>query len=356
MAWLSEEIEPEDSEDIEEVEEVEPEDGSQEVEEIPEEYSVSVNGRPIQVSFSQDKYVRLESGGVKGYVEPRFVRAVQEAPQEGGRAYVKLAEPKQVLRSAYAVAGVVRFIGTSGFMSIGTTHENGRRVLEHRQYIRPIAQHAPALYSLVRALKDLYASGTPVSLVMLVYVKDRVRVLPVKSITAYYQRYRTSAGVMVRPDVRFTFTKPIIAGAKKKTGYVCDLVIIYALPRAVRQTARQARVRQARVEEGSEGSAGVRAYRVRALPLGTTAPPPEIHIVPTGQTQEGQAKEDQEAVASTGQYVKPVQEGQPQKKYVQEIGQAITIGNPRSLVAPGVWLDLEGYSFVKREGKFVKEA
>jgi hypothetical protein len=163
VAWLSEEIEPEDSEDIEEVEEVEPEDGSQEVEEIPEEYSVSVNGRPIQVSFSQDKYVRLESGGVKGYVEPRFVRAVQEAPQEGGRAYVKLAEPKQVLRSAYAVAGVVRFIGTSGFMSIGTTHENGRRVLEHRQYIRPIAQHAPALYSLVRALKDLYASGTPVS-------------------------------------------------------------------------------------------------------------------------------------------------------------------------------------------------
>jgi hypothetical protein len=186
---------------------------------------------------------------------------------------------------------------------------------------------------------------------MLVYVKDRVRVLPVRSITAYYQRYHTSAGVMVRPDVRFTFTKPIIAGAKKKTGYICDLVIIYALPRAVRQTAGQARV-----EEGSEGRAGVRAYRVRALPLGTTAvPPPEIHIVPTGQTQEGQAKEDQEAVASTGQYVKPVQEGQPQKKYVEEIGQTIT-ANPRSLVAPGVWVPLEGYSFVKREGKFVKEA
>ena len=309
-----------------------------------------MNGRPIQVTFSQDKYVRLESGGVKGYVEPRFVRAVQEAPQEGGRAvYVKAVEPKQVLRSAYAVAGVVRFIGTSGFMSIAT-HENGRRVLEHRQYIRPIAQHASALYSLARALKDLYASGTPVSLVMLVYVKDRVRVLPVKSITAYYQRYRTSAGVMVRPDVRFTFTKPIIAGAKKKTGYVCDLVIIYALPRAERQTAGQARVRQARVEEGSEGSAGVRAYRVRALPLGTTAvPPPEIHIVPTGQT------EGQEAVASTGQYVKPDQEGQPQFRFVQEIGQAI-IGNPRSLVAPGVWLDLEGSKFVKREAKFVKGA
>ena len=310
-----------------------------------------MNGRPIQVSFSQDRYVRLESGGVKGYVEPRFVRAVQEAPQEGGRVYVKAVEPKQVLRSAYAVAGVVRFIGTSGFMSIAT-HENGRRVLEHRQYIRPIAQHAPALYSLVRALKDLYASGTPISLVMLAYVKDRVRVLPVKSITAYYQRYHTSAGVVAYPDIRFLFTKPIIAGAKKKTGYVCDLVIIYALPRAVRQTAGQATVRQARAEEGS---AGVRAYRVRALPLGTTAPPPEIHIVPTGQTQEGQAKEDQEAVASTGQYVKPDQEGHPQKKYVEEIGQAIT-ANPRSLVVPGVWLDLEGYKFVKREGKFVKEA
>jgi len=351
VAWLSEEIEPEDGEDIEEVEEVEPEDGEgQELEEIPEEYSVNVNGRPIQVSFSQDKYVRLESGGVKGYVEPRFVRTVQEAPQEGGRAYVKLAEPKQVLRSAYAVAGVIRFIGTSGFMSIGATHENGSRVLEHRQYIRPIAQHAPALYSLARALKDLYASGTPVSLVMLVYVKDRVRVLPVKSITAYYQRYRTSAGVVAYPDVRFTFTKPIIAGVKKKTGYVCDLVIIYALPRAVRQTAGQARV-----EEGSEGSAGVRAYRGRTLPLGTTAPPPEIHIVPTGQTQEGQAKEDQEAVASTGQYVKPDQEGQPQFRFVQEIGQAIT-ANPRSLVVPGLWVPVEGSKFVKREAKFVKEA
>ncbi len=205
MAWLAEEIEPEDSEDIEEVE---PEDGSQELEDLPEEYSVSLNGRPIQVSFSQDRYVRLESGGVKGYVEPRFVRAVQEAPQEGGRAYVKLAEPKQVLRSAYAVAGVVRFIGTSGFTAVAT-HENGRRVLEHRQYIRPIAQHAPALFSLARALKELYASGTPISLIMLVYVKDRVRVLPVRSITAYFQRYRTSAGVVAYPDVRFFSLSPL---------------------------------------------------------------------------------------------------------------------------------------------------
>jgi len=357
VAWLAEEIEPEDGED-QEVEEVVPEDGSQEVEDLPEEYSVSVNGRPIQVSFSQGRYVRLESGGVKGYVEPRFVRAVQEAPQEGGRVYVKPAEPKQVLRSAYAVAGVVRFIGTSGFMSIAT-HENGRRVLEHRQYIRPIAPHAPALYSLARALKDLYASGTPISLIMLVYVKDRVRVLPVKSITAFYQRYHTSAGVRAYPDVRFTFTKPIIAGVKKKTGYVCDLVIIYALPRAVRQTAGQARVEEA--SEGSEGRAGVRAYRVRALPLGTTAvPPPEIHIVaPTGQT-EGQAKEDQEAVATTGQYVKAVQEGQPQKRYVkqidQETDQAIT-AYTRSLV-PALWEPLPGYRFVEVERKlnFVKRA
>jgi hypothetical protein len=348
VAWLAEEIEREDGEDIEEVE---PEDGSQEVEDLPEEYSVSVNGRPIQVSFSQDRYVRLESGGLKGYVEPRFVRAVQEAPQEGGRTYIKPAEPKQVLRSAYAVAGVVRFIGTSGFTAVAT-HENGRRVLEQRQYIRPIAPHASALFSLVRALKDLYASGTPVSLVMLVYVKDRVRVLPVKSITAYFKRYRTSAGVVAYPEVRFLFTKPIIAGVKKRTGYVCDLVIIYALPRAVRQTAGQARVRQARVEEGS---AGVRAYRVRALPLGTTAvPPPEIRIVPTGQTQEGQA-EGQEAVASIGKYVQPAGEGQPQGKYVQEIGQAIT-AYPRSLVAPGVWLDVEGYKFVKAEAKHVKRA
>lgn len=321
------------------------------MEEIPEEYSVNLNGRPIQVSFSQDRYVRLESGGVKGYVEPRFVRAVQEAPQEGGRVYVKAVEPKQVLRSAYAVAGVVRFIGTSGFTAVAT-HENGRRVLEHRQYIRPIAPHAPALFSLVRALKELYASGTPVSLVMLVYVKDRVRVLPVRSITAYFKRYRSSAGVVAYPEVRFLFTKPIIAGAKKKTGYICDLLIIYALPRAVRQTAG---VRQARVEEGSEASEGVRAYRGRTLPLGTTVPPPEIRIVPTGQTQEGQAKEGQEAVASTGQYVQRVQEGQPQYRFVQGIGQAFT-ANPRSLVAPGVWLDVEGYKYVKAEAKHVKRA
>ncbi len=197
---------------------------------------MNVNGRPIQVSFSQDRYVRLESGGVKGYVEPRFVRAVQEAPQEGGRAYVKLAEPKQVLRSAYAVAGVVRFIGTSGFTA-EATHENGRRVLEHRQYIRPIAQHAPALYSLVRALKELYASGTPVSLVMLVYVKDRVRVLPVRSITAYFKRYHSSAGVVASGRARTLYAlTPALPSLPSSTlaclTLACPAVCLTALGKA----------------------------------------------------------------------------------------------------------------------------
>ena len=309
---------------------------------------MNLNGRPIQVSFSQNKYVRLESGGVKGYLEPRFVRAVQEAPQEGGRAYVKPVEPKQVLRAPHAVAGVIRFIGTSGFIA-EASHENGRRVLEHRQYIRPIARHSTALYSLVRALKELVASGTPVSLVMLVYVKDRVRVLPVRSITAYFKRYRSSAGVVVYPEVRFTFTKPIIAGVKKRTGYVCDLVVLYALPRAVSQTARQGRAREA--------SAGVRAYRGRTLPLGTTmTPPPEIHLV-MGQAREAQAQE------AVGQYVKPA-EGQARRKFVQpaegqalfrrvkEVQEAVT----NSVFSRSAWLPMEGKKFIEKESQHIKEA
>jgi len=342
---MSEEIEPEDGEDLEEVE---PEDGSPEdLEDIPEEYRLSLNGRAVKVRLSQDKYVRLEKGGVKGLVEPRFVRAVQEAPQEGGRVYLKTAEPRQVLRSAYAVAGVIRFLGTSGFMAVAT-HENGRRVLEHKQYIRPIAPHAPALYSMAMALKELQASGTPLTAVALVYVKDRVRVLPVKSITAYLKRYRSIDGVRAYPEVRFLFSKPIIAGAKKRTAYVCDLMVLYVLPRKV-----TAEGQTSVVEESGEGSEGVRYGRYRTLPLGTIMAPPSIQIVTGQPSQEGQAsQEGQEAEVTAGQYVQPVQEGEPLFRHVKQVQEALT----NSVFSRSAWLPLEGHKYVKKESQFVKEA
>jgi hypothetical protein len=74
-----------------------------------------------------------------------------------------------------------------------------------------------------------------------------VKVLYVKSIRAYYRRYRTNSGIKVLPEVRFLFTKEIVGGLKKKTGYLFDFIAF-----AVQQVQQPKAKARAEAEEGEE--------------------------------------------------------------------------------------------------------
>jgi hypothetical protein len=203
-------------------------------EEQPQKLYIKVGDHVIQEDLRSDNYA-VVSGGTTVYVRRAYADVASYVTQAGageqGFAYVKPANPGQVLGYQYNVALYTRFIGTSGYMA-GATVIGGQRTLERYQYVRPISQQAPALLSVVGLARALTNSGLPWSAVVVAYVDNRPRVLYVKSIYAWYQRYHTKTGIKAVPEVRFIFTKHLIHGLRKKSRYYFDLIVFYKVPTA----------------------------------------------------------------------------------------------------------------------------
>jgi hypothetical protein len=199
---------------------------------------VKVGGYVVKEELSPDNYAVVQ-GGTTVYVRRSFADAVNYvAPtNEQGFQYVKPASPGQVLSFPYNVALYTRFIGTSGYMT-GGTYYKGQKIVVKYQYVRPITEHAQALMSVVNLARALNSAGLPWTAVMVAYIDNRPKVLYVKSIYAWYQRYHTSAGVKAYPEVRFIFTRHLIHGLRKKTQYYFDLIVFYKVPQARATTAR----------------------------------------------------------------------------------------------------------------------
>ena len=203
----------------------------------PQKLNIKVGDHVIREDLSSDNYA-VVSGGTTVYVRKAYADVASYVAQAGeGFAYVKPASPGQVLGYQYNVALYTRFIGTSGYMA-GATVIGGQRTLERYQYVRPISQQAPALLSVVGLARALTNSGLPWSAVVVAYIDNRPRVLYVKSIYAWYQRYHTSAGIKAIPEVRFIFTRHLIHGLRKKSQYYFDLIVFYKVPTARATVAR----------------------------------------------------------------------------------------------------------------------
>jgi hypothetical protein len=194
---------------------------------VPQVY-VKVAGYVVKEDLSTDNYKVEEGNGLTIYVRKAFadIASYVTPAGEGGFTYVRPESPKRVLSFPYNVALYVRFTGTSGYKS-STTFIGGRRTLERYQYVRPISSQAPALMYVVGLANALNNAGLPWTAVMVAYVNNKPRVLYVRSIYAWYQRYHSKEGVKVYPQVMFTFTRHLIGGLKKRTPYVFDLIVLY---------------------------------------------------------------------------------------------------------------------------------
>jgi len=205
---------------------------------VPQKLYVKVGDHVIQEDLSPDKYAEV-SGGTTVYVRKAFADKVNYVTPAGeqGFAYVKPTSPGQVLGYQYNVALYTRFIGTSGYMT-GGTYYKGQKLIVKYQYVRPLTEHAQALLSVVGLARALNSSGLPWSAIVVAYVDNRPRVLYVKSIYAWYQRYHTRAGVKAYPEVRFIFTRHLIGGLRKKEQYYFDLIMFYKVPTTRATAAR----------------------------------------------------------------------------------------------------------------------
>jgi hypothetical protein len=196
-------------------------------EKVPQVY-VNVAGYVVKEDLSPDNYKVEEASGITVYVRKSFADITSYVKPAGEQrfTYVKPESPGQVLSFPYNVALYVRFTGTSSFTTGGTVYR-GRKIIVRYQYVRPISSQAPALMYVVNLANALNQAGLPWTAVMVAYLNNRPRVLYVKSIYAYYQRYHTKAGVKVYPQIMFIFTRHIIGGLRKRTPYTFDLIVLY---------------------------------------------------------------------------------------------------------------------------------
>jgi len=215
---------------------------------------VKVGGYVVKEDLNPDNYAVVQ-GGTTVYVRRSFADAVNYvAPtNEQGFQYVKPASPGQVLSFPYNVALYTRFIGTSGYIT-HSTYYKGQKIVVKYQYVRPITEHAQALMSVVNLARALNNAGLPWTAVVVAYIDNRPKVLYVKSIYAWYQRYHTKTGVKAYPEVRFIFTRHLIGGLRKKTQYYFDLIVFYKVPQARATTARARQyVRAVSAQEAQQG-------------------------------------------------------------------------------------------------------
>jgi len=192
---------------------------------VPQVY-VEVAGYVVKEDLSTDNYKVEEGNGIAVYVRKAFADITSYVKPEQNFAYVRPESPRRVLSFPYNVALYVRFTGTSGYMTKSHLYK-GYRSVERYQYVRPISTQAPALMYVVNLANALNNAGLPWTAVMVAYANNRPKVLYVKSIYAWYQRYHAKAGVKAIPEIRFIFTRHLIHGLKKKTPYTFDLIVLY---------------------------------------------------------------------------------------------------------------------------------
>jgi len=309
--------------------------GENAVIEEPRAVHVRVADKDIDIDLSGGEYVKLEGSGAYAYVRRDYASFTKQGSEAEEDKELQPADANKARRATLVPVLAVRFIGTSAFVAITTT-VNGQEVVEHAQYIRPIAQHAPAVMNAMGVLRGLVEHGVPWVAVVIAYPPGKpAKVLFVKSIRAYYKRYRTSSGVKQYPEVRFLFTKEIVGGLKKKTGYLFDFVV-FAVQQQVQKPKVKARA-EAEEEEAEEveteeeeaeekpkpkKAKSVKYSGVREFMIPSSTP--AIYFVPAGGANVGQEPNSELTPTGSGGsangYQLGQQEGQqPSFDYVYEI-------------------------------------
>jgi hypothetical protein len=283
--------------------------------EEPKTVHVRVADKDIDIDLSSGDYVKLEGSGAYAYVRKDYADIAKQSGEVEEDKDLRPVKPRKAYNTIYVPILAIRFIGTSTFVDITTT-VNGQEVVEHAQYVRPIAYHAPAVMNAMGVLRGITERGVPWVAVVIAYPPGKpAKVLFVKSIRAYYRRYRTNSGVKVMPEVRFLFTKQIIGGLKKKTGYLFDFIVFAVQQQQVQKPKAKAgaeaeeEVEEEEVEPEEKPkpkeeepkpkkAKSVKYSGVRELMIPSSTP--AIYFVPVGGANVGQEPNSELTPAGSG--------------------------------------------------------
>ena len=180
----------------------------------------------------QLKYVKVAGEGEpeafvrEDYAELAQVRAV--TPAEEGHRYVRSAF--QDIRSVEAEpVYYVGFVGTTGLSGMATVYA-GVRFLELRQYVRPTKDYVPAVLRALNFTQELTNRGIPWVAVVTAHLpgkKNRPKVLILRSVKQYAQRYHVKSGeTRVRQEVVMYFLQRVFGGFSKGKKYFFELTIL----------------------------------------------------------------------------------------------------------------------------------
>jgi len=189
------------------------------------------------------RYVKIaEEGEAEAYVREDYaelaqVRAVE--PTEGGQRYVRSAF-QEIAAVETEPVYYVGFVGTTGLAGMATAHA-GVRFLELRQYVRPTKDYVPAVQRALNFAQELTKRGIPWVAVVTAHVpgrKNRPKVLVLKSVRQYAQRYHLKSGeTRVRQELVMYFVQHVFGGFSKHKRYFFELTVLVPKRQPIAQPA-----------------------------------------------------------------------------------------------------------------------
>jgi len=168
-----------------------------------------------------------------------FVRSILDQPLSA--KYVrpvgvitKLVETEPIV--------VVPFIGTTGLSTYSTTRL-GERIVELRQYIRPLKEYVPLILRAITLGRELNAKGIPWIAVVTAYFPTRSktpkpRVLILRHARYYVKKYYAKKAGEVRkyPELLMFFDRHLFGSLKKRARYYFVFSILVPKGAQVKKT------------------------------------------------------------------------------------------------------------------------
>jgi hypothetical protein len=191
---------------------------------VPEDNTDKGFVKDIQNNDVTYRFVKVaEEGKASLYVREDlanadFVRSILDQPP-----YPKYVRPVGVITKLVETEPivVVPFIGTTGLSTYSTTHL-GEKVVELRQYIRPLKEYVPLILRAITLGRELNAKGIPWIGVVTAYIPSRSktskpRVLVLRHARYFVRKYYAKKAGEVRkyPELRMFFDRHVFGGMKK---------------------------------------------------------------------------------------------------------------------------------------------
>ena len=257
------------------------------------------------------RYVKIaEEGEAEAFVREDYaelaqVRAVE--PAEGRHRYVRSAFQELTAVETEPIY-YVSFAGTTGLAGIAVEY-GGVKLLELRQYVRPTKDYVPAVLRALNFAQELSNRGIPWVAVVTAHLpgrKNRPKVLILRSVKQYAQRYHVKSGeTRVRQELVMYFVQHVFGGFSKHKKYFFELTILVPKRQPIAQPAgvqaspivRQINPGEPSTNYVSEVAGQGKPKRDKELTQWLNAEPEANNAQPSGQAQPNE-KETYQRVAS----------------------------------------------------------